>query len=754
MPSIIASCMVTLSMARDIKAAYRFYRLQSSTAAVPSKPTSIDPLPPSGWSDTEPSYTEGSTYTLYTVDLTVFSDDTFSYSPVSISSSYEAAKQAYNKALAAENEAKLAAVASDLIVGTQTGTTAAWTGNAAFNELRDGMSILYWLPQTSAANATLNLTLANGNTTGAINLYYSGTTRVGTQYAAGNIIRLTYRHNATFGTSTTQYTGWWCDANYDSGNNYDRIRFNNTITAAAAITSGHLIVATESGYRDVATGNAFDLNKPILYAASTLAAGATGSNNYLAYPGINLQKTKSGWTGTNRATVYMPGTISGTTFTPTATLLTTTKPTSDDGLYYIAIGLMVSTTACYFFPEHPIYKFMDGEFKSISQIAYEAKLSANENASNIGSLTTQVTTNTTNITKNANAIELKAESTTVTKLREDFENLDIGARNLVLKTSESKTATCPASTTNGAYTPTYHVSEYAMALLNGAEAGDIYTVSLDWEQTGESTGGYFYVQLRNNACILPNGSTAAVYFSADNNSGHSVVPIKLKSTHITATSDYFRFRITESSGTGPATITVSNVKFEKGNKATDWSPAPEDILNEANEYTATQVAAIEVKADGISSTVTSLTETMNTLRDDQSALEDTVAGNATNANEMITALRSLIDQNAESISAAIQTMDEQGSWISQAALWLTANGLHLQTSSTSTIFNADGEGVKITKSDGTVVAEFTNSNSAVDYLKVRTHLSFGAHRGEMLDDTEFDGTTSEGTAFFWIGDVI
>jgi hypothetical protein len=90
---------------RDIQAVYRFYKLQSSTAAVPSKPTSISTLPPSGWSDTEPTYIEGSTNSLYTVDLTVFTDGTFSYTGVSLSSSYEAAKIAYNQAVTAKSTA-------------------------------------------------------------------------------------------------------------------------------------------------------------------------------------------------------------------------------------------------------------------------------------------------------------------------------------------------------------------------------------------------------------------------------------------------------------------------------------------------------------------------------------------------------------------------------------------------------------------------------------------------------------------------
>lgn len=103
--AIIASASITLANIRDVKATYRYYKLQASTAAAPGKPTSISTLPPSGWSSTEPSYTAGSTNTLYTVDLTTFTDGTFSYSPVSVSSSYEAAKQAFNLAATAQKSA-------------------------------------------------------------------------------------------------------------------------------------------------------------------------------------------------------------------------------------------------------------------------------------------------------------------------------------------------------------------------------------------------------------------------------------------------------------------------------------------------------------------------------------------------------------------------------------------------------------------------------------------------------------------------
>lgn len=113
-----ASAEITLSYIIDVKATYRYYLLQSSTTAWPSKPTTYPPS--SSWDDTEPSYTEGSTNSLYFVDCTVFNDNSFKYSEVSKSTSYEAAKAAYNKATAAQTLANNAKLAVDSLSGTVT----------------------------------------------------------------------------------------------------------------------------------------------------------------------------------------------------------------------------------------------------------------------------------------------------------------------------------------------------------------------------------------------------------------------------------------------------------------------------------------------------------------------------------------------------------------------------------------------------------------------------------------------------------
>ena len=92
---IKATTQITISKVIDVYAVTRYYMLQSSSSATPSKPATN---PPAGWSDTEPAYVSGSTNTLYFVDCNVYSDKTFSFSEVSKSSTYEAAKDAWNKA--------------------------------------------------------------------------------------------------------------------------------------------------------------------------------------------------------------------------------------------------------------------------------------------------------------------------------------------------------------------------------------------------------------------------------------------------------------------------------------------------------------------------------------------------------------------------------------------------------------------------------------------------------------------------------
>lgn len=78
------------------------------------------------------------------------------------------------------------------VIGTQSSATGSWVGTLdGVNALYDGLTIMYYLPYNGSGNATLNLTLGS-TTTGAVNCYFDGSTKLSTQYGAGSNIILTY----------------------------------------------------------------------------------------------------------------------------------------------------------------------------------------------------------------------------------------------------------------------------------------------------------------------------------------------------------------------------------------------------------------------------------------------------------------------------------------------------------------------------------------------------------------------------------
>lgn len=322
--AVKASSNITLYHVIDVASVTIYYLLQSSTANPPAKPTTDNPG--GNWTTTEPTYTEGSTNTLYTVTKTKFSDGTFEYTPVSKSSSYEAAKQAYN--IAYDTNQKM--LAKESIIGTQTAATRFWEGVSNITNLTDGTEILYWLPYGSKAEAAssdktvggtkpmrvnstttkavgtpissfensgqymvwLNLTLKSGNKTGWIACYYGGTSRLTTHYGAGNAIRLVYREDAKIGgeAATSQYTGWFADANYVDGNNTDRLRFQNNVKMGKQyVWNNRILGGTDDGYFPIHSSVTIDKDRAILWNGNNTAPYGTNNNTYLAYSSWDMR---------------------------------------------------------------------------------------------------------------------------------------------------------------------------------------------------------------------------------------------------------------------------------------------------------------------------------------------------------------------------------------------------------------------------------------------------------------------------------
>lgn len=233
--AVKASDQITMTDLTDVKSVCRYYLLQSSTLSVPAKPTTNPPS--SSWSKTEPTYTAGSTNSLYFTDLTVFSNNTFSYSDVSKSSSYEAAKTAYNKAVEAQNAANAAAktatnfISYDSTNGLQVGNqqSGSWEGSRtqmtsdSFNILDAAGSVLAKYGTAlielgrNAKNAVIKLCSGAGTISvkndaefgGDTFLIGSGRIKLESSHAAGMTARhfeSQYYHDNMTGTDTEIYS--------------------------------------------------------------------------------------------------------------------------------------------------------------------------------------------------------------------------------------------------------------------------------------------------------------------------------------------------------------------------------------------------------------------------------------------------------------------------------------------------------------------------------------------------------------------
>lgn len=206
--AVKGSATVTLSQYRDTESVTRYYKLQSSSMAAPDKPTNVKPNEtPAGWSKSEPAC--DITKTLYTCDVTVFSDKTTHVSDVSKSTSYEAAKEAWNKA---NNAAKVADnyVSVDelgVMISENTGTTKETPSTATKNnvliierdvQIRDGQNVIASYGKTTIIgdsnrnNITLTSDMISLNDGGFISATieatkYTGETTKDTELFWGNI---------------------------------------------------------------------------------------------------------------------------------------------------------------------------------------------------------------------------------------------------------------------------------------------------------------------------------------------------------------------------------------------------------------------------------------------------------------------------------------------------------------------------------------------------------------------------------------
>lgn len=286
----------------------------------------------------------------------------------------------------------------------------------------------------------------------------------------------------------------------------------------------------------------------------------------------------------------------------------------------------------------------------------------------ITTVNTRVSNAESSITQLNNSITNKVWQTDIDKTVSEIE---IGGRNLLDDTS-SEYKDLIISQWNGVITSRRHCSEY------GLKAGDTITFGVDIKSTSNK-------QLRARIDFYSNatgdeGKTAnySPIVIPSRGEGRSYVSVTIQSGK-----EYIALYIANAD-TSISTSTTEKykcAKLEKGNKPTDWSPAPEDveesILAVSKEVTTVKekAASLETNLNGITSKVTNLESTTSTINGKVTAQETRLQSTEqkVTATGVITTITEAINTGTNSLTTMQFILDKNGATIKNGALRILNN---------------------------------------------------------------------------------
>lgn len=170
--------------------------------------------------------------------------------------------------------------------------------------------------------------------------------------------------------------------------------------------------------------------------------------------------------------------------------------------------------------------------------------------------------------------------------QDSIDNLSIGGRNLLLDSEDERVS--PESSKNSAYVTTHRASDYGKPFLSNTT--QVLTVSVSYEVLNNTSSGAYIYALCNGTSIsgskLVNyyGDNKSVvdYIDVDNPTGVYRRSFTLTDAQAETTLSSKAIRFGMRYADDGAVLKVKNAKLEIGNRATDWTPAPEDIDESIN----------------------------------------------------------------------------------------------------------------------------------------------------------------------------
>ena len=270
-----------------------------------------------------------------------------------------------------------------------------------------------------------------------------------------------------------------------------------------------------------------------------------------------------------------------------------------------------------------------------------------------------------------------AAQSTAQDAKKTADGISVGGRNLVLGTGVAATWTAPTIAA-GSHKEWDSYDMVGAWNTIGVSADDPLTLTFDWAVTGAPAGATFRV---GTSATPWEFFGLVVTLAAGSSSGHVAKTVAAPSGLPTSTGSKFRVRI-DAVGNAIAagmTVTLSHVKIERGNKATDWTPAPEDTdsavadAKKAGTDAQSQLAGYRTSVEETYAEKTELTEAVNQLKSTMTSnysafttyrtSNDTAVSkaqsDATNAQSTIDSYKTSNDQAVADAKAAGTTAQSQ-----------------------------------------------------------------------------------------------
>lgn len=239
----------------------------------------------------------------------------------------------------------------------------------------------------------------------------------------------------------------------------------------------------------------------------------------------------------------------------------------------------------------------------------------------------------------------------------DFENLEIGGRNMFLTDSKS-------------YSPTLYWA-YDINLTELPVSEETYTVQL-WDvdvyhsgKTADDTGVDIYWGGSSLRLMWWHGTEFFTYVDDPDNPHYhadylekTITITQTQADHADAKNKVFRVYNSVMNVDGTRYLSIGKWKMEHGNKPTYWSPAPEENELEINRARQDFESSIEATNDSIDEIVDENEKKLDSLRKEIASLQESLKKSAEEANTNLSNLSSSVDSFTGTYATKFEQLDK------------------------------------------------------------------------------------------------